>query len=155
VVDVRGDRDRDPAWLSETNRVEAFSDGVFAIVITLLVIEVRPPATQGGRLLHDLLAQWPAYLAYLTSFAYIGVIWLNHHALFRRVQRVDRGLNLVNLLLLLTTAFLPFPTAVLSAAVQEGDRINTSVAVAVYALVAGLMCASWLLIFGYLARRPE
>lgn len=88
---ARRDRDRDPAWLSETNRVEAFSDGVFAIVITLLVIDVRPPATQSGRLLHDLLAQWPTYLAYLTSFAYIGVIWLNHHALFRRVQRVDRG----------------------------------------------------------------
>jgi len=66
IVAARRDRDRDPAWLSETNRVEAFSDGVFAIVITLLVIDVRSPATQSGRLLHDLLAQWPAYLAYLT-----------------------------------------------------------------------------------------
>jgi uncharacterized membrane protein len=145
---------RDPARLSETSRVEAFSDGVLAIVITLLVIEVRPPETQHGHLLLDLLAQWPAYLAYLTSFAYVGVIWLNHHALFNRIRRVDKGLNLANLVLLLTTAFLPFPTAVLADAIQEGDPANMSVAAALYALVAGLMCASWLLIFGYLSRRP-
>ncbi len=146
---------RDPARLSETNRVEAFSDGVLAIVITLLVIEVRPPETEHGQLLAGLLAQWPSYLAYLTSFIYVGVIWLNHHVLFNRIARVDRGLTLANLVLLLTTAFLPFPTAVLADSIQEGDPANMSVAIALYALVAGLMCVSWFLIFVYLSRHPR
>ena len=151
-MDGQRNADRDPARLSETNRVEAFSDGVLAIVITLLVIEVRPPETEHGQLLAGLLEQWPAYLAYLTSFVYVGVIWLNHHVLFNRIARVDRGLTLVNLVLLLTTAFLPFPTAVLADSIQEGDPANMSVAIALYAFVAGLMCLSWLLIFVYLSR---
>lgn len=73
----------DPARLAVTGRAEAFSDGVFAIVITLLVLDVRAPDSAGSGLLGDLLAQWPAYLGYLTSFLYVGVIWLNHHALFK------------------------------------------------------------------------
>lgn len=145
----------DPARLATTGRAEAFSDGVFAIVITLLVLDVRAPDSAPSELLSDLLAQWPAYLGYLTSFLYVGVIWLNHHALFNRVQRVDKKLNLTNLVLLLTTAFLPFPTSVLATATQDGDPRNISVAVALYALVAALMCASWLLIFSYLTRHPH
>ncbi|AXH95949.1 DUF1211 domain-containing protein [Ornithinimicrobium avium] len=145
----------DPARLAETGRVEAFSDGVFAIVITLLVLDLRAPDSEPSGLLRDLLAQWPAYLGYLTSFLYVGVIWLNHHALFNRVQRVDKGLNLTNLTLLLTTVVLPFPTSVLATATQDGDPRNISVAVALYALVAGLMCASWLLIFSYLNRHSH
>lgn len=145
----------DPARRAETGRTEAFSDGVFAIVITLLVLDVRAPDSSPSELLGDLLAQWPAYLGYLTSFLYIGVIWLNHHALFNRVQRIDKRLNLANLVLLLTTAFLPFPTSVLATSIQDGDDTNISIAVALYALVAGAMCASWLLIFSYLARHPD
>lgn len=147
--------DSDPARLAVTGRTEAFSDGVFAIVITLLILDVRAPASDPSGLLGDLLAQWPAYLGYLTSFLYVGVIWLNHHALFNRIQRIDKGLNLTNLALLLTTAFLPFPTSVLATATQDGDPRNISVAVALYALVAGLMCASWLLIFSYLSRHSD
>lgn len=146
---------KDPARLAQTGRTEAFSDGVFAIVITLLVLDVRAPDSAPSGLLGDLLAQWPAYLGYLTSFLYVGVIWLNHHALFNRIQRIDKRLNLTNLVLLLTTAFLPFPTSVLARATQDGDPRNISVAVALYALVAGLMCVSWLLIFSYLTRHPD
>ena len=72
-------------------RLEAFSDGVLAIAITLLVIEIRPPELQGERLAHALWAQWPSYVAYLVSFLTIGVIWLNHHRIFEQVARYGRG----------------------------------------------------------------
>ena len=101
--------------MSDTRRVEAFSDGVFAIAITLLVLDLRVPDFESGRLLHDLFHLWGAYIAYVSSFLYIGVIWLNHHAAFTRIHRVDWGLQWANLALLFTTALLPFPTAVLSA----------------------------------------
>jgi hypothetical protein len=85
-------------------RLEAFSDGVFAIAITLLVIEIRPPEVhEGERLAHALWAQWPSYVAYLVSFLTIGVIWLNHHRIFEQVARVDGPLLLLNLNLLLWT----------------------------------------------------
>lgn len=75
------------ARLSDTSRVEAFSDAVFAIVITLLVLDLRPPAVAPGQLLAGLLAQWPMYLAFVTSFLYIGVVWLNHHVVVRPLGR--------------------------------------------------------------------
>ncbi|HKP99898.1 MAG TPA: TMEM175 family protein [Actinomycetes bacterium] len=97
------------------NRLEAFSDGVFAIAITLLVIEIRPPELhEGDRLAQALWAQWPSYVAYLVSFLTIGVIWLNHHRIFDQVARVDGPLLLLNLNLLLWTALIPFPTAVVA-----------------------------------------
>jgi uncharacterized membrane protein len=95
-------------------RLEAFSDGVLAIAITLLVIDIRPPEAQGERLAHALWAQWPSYVAYLVSFLTIGVIWLNHHRIFEQVVRVDGPLLLLNLNLLLWTALIPFPTAVVA-----------------------------------------
>jgi uncharacterized membrane protein len=96
-------------------RLEAFSDGVLAIAITLLVIEIRPPEVhEGERLTHALWAQWPSYVAYLVSFLTIGVIWLNHHRVFERVVRVDGPLLVLNLNLLLWTALIPFPTAVVA-----------------------------------------
>jgi Endosomal/lysosomal potassium channel TMEM175 len=98
-----------------TSRLEAFSDGVLAIAITLLVIEIRPPEVhEGERLAHALWAQWPSYVAYLVSFLTIGVIWLNHHRIFEQVARVDGPLLLLNLNLLLWTALIPFPTAVVA-----------------------------------------
>ena len=109
------------ARLSDTSRVEAFSDGVFAIVITLLVLDLRSPAVPPGQLLAGLLAQWPVYLAFVTSFMYVGVVWLNHHAAFDRIRRIDRGLHWANLGILFTTTLLPFPTAVISKAIQAGD----------------------------------
>jgi uncharacterized membrane protein len=96
-------------------RLEAFSDGVLAIAITLLVIEIRPPEIgEGETLAHALWAQWPSYFAYLVSFLTIGVIWLNHHRVFEQVVRVDGPLLLLNLNLLLWTALIPFPTAVVA-----------------------------------------
>lgn len=103
----------------ETNRLEAFSDGVFAIAITLLVLEIKvpPPDTALGAALLQL---WPSYLAYVVSFLAIGAIWINHHAMFQHIVRVDRMLLLLNVLHLMLIAFLPFPTAVLAEAFHRG-----------------------------------
>jgi len=100
---------------AETTRVEAFSDGVFAIAITLLVLEIKVPHEAAhGRLAAELLRLWPSYLAFLVSFANIGVMWVNHHRLFGLIRRSDDGLVGLNLLLLLGVTWVPFPTAVLA-----------------------------------------
>lgn len=103
----------------DTTRLEAFSDGVFAIAITLLVLEIKvpPPNTVLGV---EILQLWPSYLAYVVSFLVIGAIWINHHAMFHHIIRVDGTLLLLNVLLLMPIAFLPFPTAVLSEAFHRG-----------------------------------
>jgi uncharacterized membrane protein len=136
--------------LAETTRVEAFSDGVLAIVITLLVLDLHAPE-QPGEFRSGLLDQAPVYVAYLASFVYVGVIWVNHHQLFTRIDAVDTGLLWRNLLLLLTTSVLPFPTSVLGNAFQHGDRADQQVALVLYALVASSMCLSWLAVYRHLS----
>ena len=102
----------------EKNRVEAFSDGVFAIAITLLVLEIRlPPAADiahAGGLAPALLALWPSYAGYVVSFVTVGIMWTNHHELIRLMSRVDHALMVWNLLLLMAISFTPFPTAVMA-----------------------------------------
>ena len=100
--------------------MEAFSDGIFAIAATLLILNVQVPHASAGQLTHQLLELWPSYIAYATSFVTIGVMWLNHHAIFSRVARVDRPLVVFNLFMLGVISFLPFPTQVL------GGHIGTA-----------------------------
>lgn len=138
--------------LSDTDRLETFSDSVFAITITLLVSDIVAPGYQAGRLLEQLLRQWADYVAFLASFSYVGIIWLNHRAVFSRVHYCSRSLHFANLLLLLTSGLIPFPTIILSDALQRGNAYDSRVAVAVYALVGGFMCLSWLLVFHVLSR---
>lgn len=100
---------------SETTRVEAFSDGVFAIAITLLILELRPPHNIAPGTLGRALAHlWPSYFALLTSFLTVGVMWMNHHRLFSLIGRTDQTLIGLNLLVLLGVSFVPFPTAVVA-----------------------------------------
>src|SRR4051812_39313370 len=97
-----------------TNRLEAFSDGVFAIAITLLVLEIHVPKPgHGGSLGHELAAQWPSYAAFVISFLTIGIIWINHHAMVRRLRVADPSILIWNLLLLMTVSVLPFTTALM------------------------------------------
>lgn len=140
---------------SDTSRAIAFSDAVLAIIITLLVVDLRVPEVPPGRLLSGLLEQWPGYAAYLASYAYVAVVWLNHKGAFNRIRESDRGLHWVNLFVLFTTALLPFPTAVVSDALQEHDQQDQRVAVAFYALIGALLCVSWLTFFHYLSRRKD
>lgn len=113
-------------------RLEAFSDGVFAIAITLLVLELHVPSDAGDHLLTSILHQWPAYLAYFTSFLTIGVVWLEHSAITGSLRNADAGLYRLNLLVLLLASFIPFPTTLVSRFI--GDRNPERVAVVFYGL---------------------
>ena len=118
---------------NETARIEAFSDGVFAIAITLLILEIQvPPQTPHGGLRAALVNLWPSYLAFLASFMTIGVMWLNHHRLFTLINKNDDGLIAFNLLLLLGITWLPFPTALLAEHL-EGPHADQTTAALVYA----------------------
>jgi uncharacterized membrane protein len=94
-------------------RLEAFSDGVFAIAITLLVIEIAVPTVSGSHLLSELVRERPTYVAYFVAFMSIGVVWIEHSALTEALDHVDAGFQRLNLLLLLLVGFLPFPTRVM------------------------------------------
>jgi uncharacterized membrane protein len=106
----------------ETGRLEAFSDGVFAVAITLLVLNIRIPGIDlppsqlpiDARFWQALFNEWPMLAAYGTSFATIGVMWINHHRLFVHIKRTNTGLMLLNLLLLLIIVFIPVPTALVA-----------------------------------------
>ncbi|MFE2286612.1 TMEM175 family protein [Streptomyces sp. NPDC059443] len=123
----------------ETNRVEAFSDGVFAIVVTILVLELKVPEGRGSELWHGLLEQWPHYAAYVVSFLIIGVMWVNHHTIFSHLKRVDRPLLFLNLLVLMVVSVIPYTTNILAEHLMDGDSANVaavlySVWTVVYAL---------------------
>jgi uncharacterized membrane protein len=140
--------------LAETDRLETFSDSVHSITMTLLVAKIVRPEHAPGQLLQKLAEQWASYIAFLASFCYAGVIWLNHRAVFARVRYCDRSLHLANLFLRLTSALIPFPTAILSSAIQGGNEFDARVAVALYAAIAGAMCLSWLGLFHVLSVHP-
>ncbi|HEX3686540.1 MAG TPA: TMEM175 family protein [Gaiellaceae bacterium] len=111
----------------DTGRLVAFSDAVFAITITLLVLEIKPPADYSN-LLHDLLALWPSYLAYGVTFLFIGQVWANHHVMFDHIRAADRVVLLLNTLLLMAVVFLPFATSVLAGSLRDGHGERTAVA---------------------------
>jgi uncharacterized membrane protein len=121
-------------------RLEAFSDGVFAIIITLLVLDLRVPreaALQGEPLQAALLHQWPVYVTYVLSFLQVGVVWANHHTMFHYIRRTDHVLLVLNLLLLLFVAILPFTTAVLSE-YARGTPLDRRLAAFVYSAALGV-----------------
>jgi uncharacterized membrane protein len=117
----------------ETGRLEAFSDGVFAIAITLLVLEISVPESDFDNLWKGIADQWPSYLAYATSFITIGGLWGVHHAIFRRLASADGVVMRLNILLLMLVAFLPFPTKLVAEAIHVTSA--ESAAVIFYGLV--------------------
>jgi uncharacterized membrane protein len=117
----------DPAAVHrETVRLVAFSDAVFAITVTLLVLDIRPPSNDQN-LLHGLVALWPSYLAYALTFLFIGQVWANHHVMFDHIRAADRVILLLNTVLLMVVAFLPFATSVLAGALRSGQGQRTAV----------------------------
>jgi uncharacterized membrane protein len=100
----------------ETQRLEAFSDAVFAIAITLLILDLKVPrgTDSGIALVYALLGQWPVYMGFVISFMTLGIMWVNHHRMFNLIHRTDDGLLLLNTLFLFGMTAVPFPTAVLS-----------------------------------------
>ena len=106
-------------------RVETFSDGVFAIAITLLVLTIAQP-TNYADLAHQLSARRPSLVAYVVSFLVIGIMWVNHHTVFTHLKRIDRGFFYWNLLLLMTIVFIPYPTEVFGEALRKGEGTTTA-----------------------------
>jgi uncharacterized membrane protein len=113
--------------VKETARVETFSDGVFAIAVTLLVLDLKVPSEPP--LLAGLLADWPVFVAYVISFTFILIMWINHHWMFQHIVRIDSQFMLLNGLLLLGITVVPFPTNLLAQYVLSSEQ---NVAAAVY-----------------------
>jgi uncharacterized membrane protein len=130
----------------ETTRTEAFSDGVFSIAATLLVLDIAVPVSELDDLWSGIAHEWPRYLAYATSFITIGGIWLAHHSVFRRLQYANVKVMRTNLALLMAVAFLPFPTRLVADALRHGLS-NERAAVVFYGasllVIALLFSALW------------
>jgi uncharacterized membrane protein len=135
-------------------RFDAFSDGVLAIAITLLVLEIKVPTASQGRLWHELGRLWPSYAAYAVSFLTIGIMWVNHHNLSRRLVAVDHGLVYANLGLLATVSFLPFPTAVLAEYLRDGGS-NEQAATALYGITMIAVSLAFWLLWAHLGHHHE
>ena len=134
-----------------TRRLEAFSDGVFAIAITLLVLELGVPEGAGERLAHELAQQWPSYFAYVVSFLVIGIIWINHHAVMDHLGRADRPLLAFNLLLLLWVSLIPWPTRLVAEYMRDGGEPER-VAALVYAGTMTAMGVTFGVLWTYASR---
>lgn len=138
-----------PAAQRPPGRLVAFSDAVFAITVTLLVLDIRPPSDYTD-LLHGLVALWPSYLAYALTFLFIGQVWANHHVMFDHIRAADRVILLLNTLLLMVVAFLPFATSVLAGALRSGHGART--AVVFYGIAFGATALTFNAVWRY-ARR--
>jgi uncharacterized membrane protein len=131
-----------------TRRLEAFSDGVFAIAITLLVLEIRVPEGAGDGLGRQLADQWPSYLAYTVSFLVVGIIWMNHHAVIDHLREADRPLMALNLFLLLWVGLIPWPTRLVAEYMRDGGDAER-VAALVYAGTMTMMGVAFGLLWRY------
>jgi uncharacterized membrane protein len=132
----------------ETARVEAFSDGVFAIAVTLLVLEFKVPQLPGGgsstELFRALLRLWPSLIAFLGSFIAVLIMWINHHGLFRMIHKTDSQFLMANGFLLLMVTFVPFPTAVLSEYLgKAGERAAATFYVGTFIVIAISWIVAW------------
>jgi uncharacterized membrane protein len=145
----------------DSRRAESFSDGVFAVAITVLVFNLLPIADEtspgtgklaltGAHLGH----YWPAYLAYVVSFLTIGIMWLNHHTMFSQVTKVDRPVLVLNLLLLMGIVAIPFPTALVADHLTGGGR-QASLAAVIYGLVMIVISIGYASVWMYLAAHQE
>jgi uncharacterized membrane protein len=138
----------------DRSRLESFSDGVFAVAITLLALNLTIAGPGHGRLAHQLGDHWPSYVAYAVSFFTIGVIWVNHHALVANIAIVDRTLLFLNLLLLAIVVAIPFVTATMAEYLTAGGQ-DAHVAMAVYAGTFEAMSLGFFALFEWTLRKDE
>jgi uncharacterized membrane protein len=155
-MDDRGAQ-RDLARRVRTARMEAFSDGVFAIAITLLILEIGVPSGSGQSLLHVIAGQWPSYLAYLVSFATIGAVWSAHAVITAHISHATSMLLRLNLLLLLTVSFLPYPTRLVTEYIgkEEPERVAVTFYGTCLFACAALVLGLWLYVLSAGLLRPD
>jgi uncharacterized membrane protein len=139
---------------SGSQRLEFFSDAILAIAITLLVFNIRVHPRHPSGLAHALGQLWPSYLAYALSFCTIGLVWISHHSMFRRIGAVDRPLLMINLSLMAFVAFLPFPTGVLAQYARLGGSPQ-EYSTMLYALTMTAIGVSFLGLWVYLRSHPH
>jgi uncharacterized membrane protein len=135
----------------ETARLETFADGVFAIAITLLVLEIHVPETGSTDLAGAILDQWPSFAAYVISFLTIGVMWVSHHQMFTLITRTTPTFLYLNVLFLLPVAFVPYPTALVAQHILEPDA--RTVAVLIYGAVSVLIALMFNVLWAYASTR--
>ncbi len=137
----------------ETGRLEAFSDGVFAIAVTLLILEVRVPLPEtlheGQTLWDAIVHEWPAFLAFATSFVSVLIMWINHHNLFKQIDRSDHTFLLLNGLLLFVITFVPYPTHLVATYLREPYAYT---AAAIYAGTSIALGIAYNLLWNYATR---
>lgn len=137
----------------DTGRIEAFSDGVFSVAATLLVVDLAVPHADFNDLSKGIADQWPAYLAFATSFLTVGAMWLTHHLIFRYLRFADPVVIRLNLLLLMVVAFLPFPTNLVAEAINSGGAERT--AVLFFGATLFLVSAMIAMIMRYAGSHPD
>jgi len=136
---------------SDTGRLETFADGVIAIAITLLILEVKVPPTSGDKLAAAVVHAWPSYAGYVVSFLTIGVIWVNHHHMFKLIERTTHAFLMLNVVFLMTIAFLPWPTALVAEYIRDPD--GRHVAAAVYGLTMVAIAVMFNVVWWYATKR--
>lgn len=141
--------------MKEVGRFQAFSDGVFAILITILVLEFRMTAFKHGHLSEALVAQWPIFVSYILAYLYVGTLWLFHHDYFSHLKQVNRNLNMLNLLLLFSITLIDYPLYVMSTALQSGKNADLQVAIVLFGFVAMFVSFTFLLMYQYVGRHKE
>jgi uncharacterized membrane protein len=134
-------------------RVENFSDGIFAVAITILIFNIPVPHGAPGTLFDSLTSQWPSYAAYVASFMTIGVMWVNHHAMFERMTAIDRPLLMLNLLLVMLVVFIPYPTELLGKYIPGGGA-DARTAATFYALVSVGLALMFSSMWTYIVTHP-
>jgi uncharacterized membrane protein len=141
-----------PSEAADTSRLETFADGVMAIAITLLILLVAVPDVHGpGELARELAKQWPSYAGYAVSFLTIGVIWVNHHHMFKLIERTNHAFLIMNVLFLMTIAFLPWPTALVADYVRDPN--GRTVATVVYGLTMVAIAVMFNVVWRYASGR--
>jgi uncharacterized membrane protein len=138
------------------HRIEAFSDGVFAVAITILALNLtvpKDPASLSHGLWHDVESHWPPYAAYVVSFMIIGIIWISHNSVFRHIAELDRTLVFLNLLLLMFVVVIPFPTVLVAEFLNKGEPAH--VALALYSAVMLAQAIVWSVIWWWVASHPH
>ncbi|MGV0168227.1 TMEM175 family protein [Furfurilactobacillus sp. WILCCON 0119] len=136
-------------------RLEAFSDGVFAILITILVLEFHVPNYHQGHLAQAIVEQWPEFLAYIVSYFYVGTLWLFHHDYFVMLKAIDRNMNLINLLSMFSVTLLDYPMSLVATALAGRNEADIRVAFMIYSAVAFMISAVYYLMYYYLAGHQE
>jgi uncharacterized membrane protein len=133
-------------------RVQAFSDGIFTILITILVLQFKLPDYRAGNLASAVLAQWPILFAYILTFSYIGILWLFHHDLFGHIEKTNAKLNILNLFSIFLTTLLNYSMSLLAESIVTKNEYDMRFSFALYSAVAMSISASYFILYSYLER---